>query len=260
MIWNISSQTGIQEEEVFKALSRSFEIRRFHPWCWVKSLWLSSDSNIAKWPVPLGLRTQSIKPESFSLQTMVQSLPGSWCRVVFPAIPWRNLAWEWHLQTDFIHTLTFSPYPCLHAKAGGAKPFPGKSWHPREPQHSEPKHSSTVAVAHQGHLLPLFLKSLWKHFPDRNMIFLCAHKPLCCTLTIYRVPSRVTYRVPSWAKPWGSSAKCMNITCLVCLAWKLSWPRILLSACLAPSMDLHLAGIVTILLIINNNMGLNRAP
>lgn len=139
MIWNISSQTEIQEEEVFKALSRSFEIRRFHPWCSVKSLWLSSDSNIAKWPVPLGLRTQSIKPESFSLQIMVQSLPGSWCRVVFPAIPWRNLAWEWRLQTDFIHTLTFSPYPCLHAKAGEEKPFRGKSWHPREPQHSEPK-------------------------------------------------------------------------------------------------------------------------
>lgn len=160
MIWNISLQTGIQEEEVFKALSRSFEIRRFHPWCWVKSLWLSSDSNIAKWLVPLGLRTQSIKPESFSLETMVQSLPGSWCRVAFPAIPWRNLLWNDASKQTLFTLLPSHPTLASMPRLGEKNPFQGN---PDTPE-SHSTLSPNIQALWQWHIRGTSYLFSWRAF------------------------------------------------------------------------------------------------
>lgn len=41
------------------------------------------------------------KPESFSLQSIVQLLPGSWLKVVFSAISWRDVTWEYPDRLHF---------------------------------------------------------------------------------------------------------------------------------------------------------------
>lgn len=185
-----------------------------------------------------------------------------------PAVP-SGFSDPWVLPLGWVRTSQFAfPHPCRGKDTTTTVKLEEKNL-PREiltaqrptaPRAKAGNHHGTMA--HQG------TSGLFSCRPFRNT------HPSCKTdFSLWRDlppgPSAVPWpcvgfpACVSWDKPWGISAKCMSVGCLVYLAQKLSWPHISLSACVAPSTGstaLRLVGSATILLIINNNMGLSISP